>query len=50
MQDTLRSHDFTLNYLFDELLNQCEDCDWFMRAREMGISIQAHQKVMYFYR
>ncbi len=50
MQDTLRSHNFTLNYLFDESLYHCDDCDWFMRAREMGISIQVHQEVTYFYR
>ena len=34
----------------DKSLNQCEDWDWFMRAKELGTSIQLHEKITYFYR
>ncbi len=40
----------TLNYFFDESLNQCEDWDWFMRANELGTSIQLREEITYSYR
>jgi glycosyltransferase involved in cell wall biosynthesis len=36
--------------LFDETLHYGEDTDWFMRAREMGVSIAILQEVTHFYR
>lgn len=36
--------------LFDETLHYGEDTDWFMRAREMGISMAIIQEVSLFYR
>ncbi|HET6515023.1 MAG TPA: glycosyltransferase family A protein [Thermodesulfovibrionales bacterium] len=36
--------------VFDETLRYGEDTDWFMRAREMGISIDLQQEVTLFYR
>lgn len=36
--------------LFDETLRHAEDWDWFMRARELGVSMQIHQEVMQLYR
>ncbi len=34
----------------DESLSYCEDCDLFMRAKEMKIPILVHKEVTYFYR
>lgn len=36
--------------LFDESLRYCDDCDWFMRARECGVSLQIHKDVTQYYR
>jgi glycosyltransferase involved in cell wall biosynthesis len=36
--------------LFDETQRYCDDLDWFMRAREMRISILVHPEVTLFYR
>jgi len=33
---------------FDETLYYCDDWDWFMRARELGVSIVIHQQVVLF--
>lgn len=35
---------------FDESLRQAEDWDWYMRARELGLSILVQQGVVLFYR
>jgi glycosyltransferase involved in cell wall biosynthesis len=35
---------------FDESFTYCDDWDWFMRAREMGVSIGVHSEVTLFYR
>lgn len=35
---------------FDESFTHCDDWDWFMRAREMGVSIGVHSEVTLFYR
>jgi glycosyltransferase involved in cell wall biosynthesis len=35
---------------FDETFTYCDDWDWFMRAREMGVSIGVHSEVTLFYR
>ncbi|MFQ5500545.1 MAG: glycosyltransferase family 2 protein [Candidatus Zixiibacteriota bacterium] len=31
--------------LFDETLYYCDDWDWFMRARELGVPMVIHQDV-----
>lgn len=36
--------------LFDEEMRFGEDCDWFMRAREIGLSIKVHPEVVLNYR
>ena len=36
--------------LFDESLNHCEDCDWFMRAKERQVTMKLHKEVTYYYR
>jgi len=36
--------------LFDESLQFCEDWDWFMRARELGVPMVIHQDVTLLYR
>jgi glycosyltransferase involved in cell wall biosynthesis len=36
--------------LFDESLDYCEDCDWFMRAKERQIPTVLHKEVTYYYR
>jgi glycosyltransferase involved in cell wall biosynthesis len=36
--------------LFDETLRYCDDWDWFMRARELGISMVIQQEVTHFFR
>jgi glycosyltransferase involved in cell wall biosynthesis len=35
---------------FNETYAYCDDWDWFMRAREMGVPIGVHSEVMLFYR
>ncbi len=35
---------------FDPTLRRCEDWDWFMRARELGVSIVTHKEVVAYYR
>jgi glycosyltransferase involved in cell wall biosynthesis len=35
---------------FDESLRICDDWDWFMRARELGIGIRVHPEVSILYR
>jgi glycosyltransferase involved in cell wall biosynthesis len=35
---------------FDESLRICDDWDWFMRARELGIGIRVHPEVTILYR
>jgi len=35
---------------FDPTLCRCEDWDWFMRARELGVSIVTHEEVTAYYR
>jgi glycosyltransferase involved in cell wall biosynthesis len=35
---------------FDETLRHCDDWDWFMRAKELGISMIVHEEVTRFYR
>jgi len=35
---------------FDQSLYYCDDWDWFMRARELGISMQMHPEVTLYYR
>jgi glycosyltransferase involved in cell wall biosynthesis len=35
---------------FDETLYYCDDWDWFMRARELGVSMVVHQQVVLFSR
>lgn len=35
---------------FDESLRCCEDWDWFLRARELGVSFVTHAEVMAYYR
>jgi len=36
--------------LFDDTQYYCDDLDWFMRARESGVSILIHKEVAQFYR
>ncbi len=36
--------------LFDERQRYCDDLDWFMRARELGICILVHPEVALYYR
>jgi glycosyltransferase involved in cell wall biosynthesis len=36
--------------LFDETLYHCDDWDWFMRARELDITMMIHQEVTRLYR
>ncbi len=36
--------------LFDDSQRYCDDLDWFMRARELGIRILAHPEVTLYYR
>ena len=36
--------------IFDESLRYCDDWDWFMRAREIGIQMAIHPQVVLFYR
>jgi GT2 family glycosyltransferase len=35
---------------FDESLRYCDDWDWFMRAREKGITMITHPEVVLLYR
>ena len=35
---------------FDESFTYCDDWDWFMRARELGVPIGVHSEVLLFYR
>jgi len=36
--------------LFDETLHYCDDWDWFMRAKELGVSMLIHKEVTLLYR
>lgn len=36
--------------LIDETFRQCDDWDWFMRAKELGIKMLVHKEVSRFYR
>jgi len=36
--------------LIDETFRQCDDWDWFMRAKERGINMMVHREVTRFYR
>jgi len=36
--------------VFDEALYYCDDWDWFMRARELGVSFRLHRDVVLLYR
>jgi glycosyltransferase involved in cell wall biosynthesis len=36
--------------LFDETLGQCEDLDWFLRTRELGVPWVTHSAVTLYYR
>jgi len=36
--------------LIDESFRQCDDWDWFMRAKELGIAVVVHREVVTFYR
>ncbi len=36
--------------LFDAAMPPCEDFDWFMRARECGVTIVVHREVVQYYR
>lgn len=36
--------------LIDETFHQCDDWDWFMRAKELGVNMLVHKEVSRFYR
>ncbi len=36
--------------LFDETQRYCDDWDWFMRARELGVEMLIHKEVIHLYR
>lgn len=36
--------------LIDETFRQCDDWDWFMRAKELGVNMLVHKEVSRFYR
>ncbi len=36
--------------LFDETQLYCDDVDWFMRAKELGLAVLTHNDITYFYR
>lgn len=41
----IRSSVFDAIGFFDETLHYCDDWDWFMRARELGVSMSLHRDV-----
>ena len=47
---TFRQSVFDKVGLFDESLRHCDDWDWFMRIRELGVPITTHKEVTRFYR
>jgi len=36
--------------LFDETQGYCDDWDWYMRVRELGVNIRIHEDVVHYYR
>lgn len=36
--------------VFDQKQRYCDDWDWYMRARELGVGIKIHEEVVHYYR
>jgi len=46
----MRRASFLRTGFFDEALRYCDDVDWFLRAKEMGLSLRIHDDVVQVYR